>query len=73
MNEATNCKKYTANDPLCVGDAQSLSSPTIGRYKAVARTDSSGGRPAVRFNHSLSKYNGRLFTSRGLLEAMLLG
>ena len=59
--------------------------PTNGRCKTVAKTDSRGWRPAVRFDHSPFEYNGEVLqttnhepratifsTSRRSLEAMLL-
>ena len=57
-------KKNTRPAALCVGDALKAflarQVPTIGRCKAVARTDSSGWRPVVRFDHNPCRYDGKL-------------
>ena len=62
MNADTGHKKYTANGLVCRGRPEAFLAsqvPTNGRRKTVAKTDSRGWRPAVRFNHILFEYNGR--------------
>ena len=56
-------KKKTANGRMRRGRPEPFFArqvPTIGRCRAVARTDSRVGRPAVRFDHSPFEYDGRL-------------
>ena len=56
-------RKKTANGRMRRGRPEPFFArqvPTIGRCRAVARTDSRVGRPAVRFDHSPFEYDGRL-------------
>ena len=56
-------KKYTANGFVRRGRPEAFLArqvPTNGRRKMVAKTDSRGWRPVVRFDHNPFMYDGRL-------------
>ena len=63
MGMSAGRKKNTRPTALCVGAVPSLLArqvPTSGRRKTVAKTDSCGWRPVVRFDHNPCRYDGRL-------------
>ena len=63
MEMSADRKKNTRPVSLCVGDALKAflarQVPTSGRRKTVAKTDSCGWRPVVRFHHNPFMYDGR--------------